>query len=271
MISIVIPSYEPKINEFKQAVNSALKSKTNEIIIVDDNSNPNLKDYFEYLDELKSNPRIKIIYNNKNKGRFNNSLFSLQQSTNRFVKKLDVDDEIKPINFDKLIDKANDEDLIITRYSFKKRLKNKNNVKKWNLFNGSCIYKTENLKDLKIKNGPVNFFGDIIFIMDILSLPDVKVLNIKLDAYKYKVISSTKPKQLLKKSNDWFKGYRWIKENADINVYSAFTIEKLDLFNELMNLKLGSNYQKVKYKTFWIFNFLPKWFKKIISKTVFKF
>ena len=66
-ISVIIPSYE-SLNEIKTCINSILSQESKEmleIIVVDNNSNKDVKDY---LSDLESAGKIKLILNNINYG-----------------------------------------------------------------------------------------------------------------------------------------------------------------------------------------------------------
>lgn len=66
-ISVIIPSYE-SLNEIKTCINSILSHESKEmieIIVVDNNSNKDVKDY---LSDLESTGKIKLILNNINYG-----------------------------------------------------------------------------------------------------------------------------------------------------------------------------------------------------------
>lgn len=271
MISIAIPTYNPNINEFKEAVKSALATTCTEIIIVDDCSDKSNTEYFNYLSELGNNDRIKLIYNEENKGRFMNSFFAVCQATNKYVKKLDADDILVPHEFDRVNEIDHEVDIIFTRYYYKEKLKNKNKHKKWNLFNGSVIYKTSSLSDLNIESTPKNFFGDIIFISHVLSKPDAVSSFLNHAPYKYKIINSTTPSKLLEKYDDWLKGYNWILENTKMDDEILFTIEKQIIFYELMMIKKKQKYSKSKFKYFKSWNFCPGFIKSIVAYFTFKF
>lgn len=270
MISIVIPVYAPSIEDIRNSVESALKTNTNEIIIVDDCTDKiEYKEYFDFLNSIKDE-RVKIIYNEVNKGRFANSLFAVQQATNKYVKKLDCDDEIVTKGFNEVNSSETNSDILFTRYSYKGKVKNKGKTLKWNIFNGSTIYKTETLKNIDVTNTPRNFFGDIVFAMHVLSKENVTVEYIKSNVYNYKIIGSTTPKKLLARWEDWLLGYNWVKDNSIISDYTQFTIEKQDIFYELMMIKLGKKYKKMKYRYFKSLNYTPKFIKRIITHFTFK-
>lgn len=271
MISIAIPTYNPNIEEFKDAVDSALSTVSNEIIIVDDCSDKSYTEYFNYLSNLEKDDRVKIIYNSKNKGRFMNSFFAVTQATNEYVKKLDADDVLVPDEFNKLCEDDHNTDVIFTRYYYKNKLKNKNKHNKWNLFNGSVIYKTSSLLDLDVESTPKNFFGDIIFISHVLSKSDASSSFSNSAPYKYKIINSTTPSKLLEKYDDWLKGYNWILKNTVMDDEILFTIEKQIIFYELMMIKKKLKYEKSKFKYFKSWNLCPKLIKKIVAYFTFKF
>lgn len=267
-----MPSFRPDIKTFKRALNTAIETNSSEIIIVDDNSGEfkDSEEYFEILKEYEKNERFKVFYNKENKGRFLNSHFALTQATQKYVKKLDVDDELIPNEFNKINEMDFEADMLFTRYHFKNSLKNKKKYKKWNIFNGSVIYKRESLDGIDLKDTPTNFFGDIIFIMHIAKQSNSKIEYVNISPYRYMIIGSTTPSKLLAKSSDWIKGYDWVKNNSVINENTEYTIEKLDIFYELMMIKLKQKYKKNKYKYFKSFNLTPKIVKKIVSYFTFK-
>lgn len=270
MISIVIPVYNPNLIDFKSALASALETYTNEIIIVDDCSDKTTHyEYFSFLESI-DDKRVKIFYNLKNLGRFDNSFYALSLATNEYVRKLDADDEIVPSGFNKILEIEFTEDLIFTQYTFNNKLRNKCKEDKWNLFNGSLIYRASHFKNNNFDNGPKKFFGDTIFMLNIMKSPKCTVKYIRTNAYNYKVIGSTTPLQLLNHYKDWLVGYNWIVENGVRNEISLFTIEKQLLFAELIFTKLDIKYNKQKYKYYKGFYYVPKFLRKIISNFVFK-
>lgn len=269
MISIVIPVYNPDLELFKFALTSALKTQTDEIIIIDDCSDKKLNEYFNFLKTI-DDERVRVVYNEKNKGMFKNSTYSITLAKNKYVKKLDSDDEIVVEEFNKLLDEDISGDIIFTKLIWGNKKKNcTNKLNKWILFNGSVVYKTDVVKNLVYKKCPSSSFGDIIPILSILSKKDIKVEYYNYFTYKYNKPKSTAPKLLLLKYSDWVMGYKWIMDKAEINEYSEYTIERQIIFNELLSLKLKINYNEYKYTHYKIFNHIPKFIKKIISYFVF--
>ena len=272
MITIVIPVYKPKLEKFKIALNSALRTNSDEIIIIDD-CTP-VKNNEKYLDFLNiiDDKRVKIIFNKSNKGMLQNSLYSLTVGKNDYVKKLDCDDELFPESFDKLISKINDEDLIVTSFVWGKKTKNKNiNNHKNILFNGSVIYKKNSIRIKDYKNTPKSCFGDIIPIMNILSRNESKILVTNDVVYNYKNPGSTTPKKLLERSDDWLKGFSWINRLNKKTAILRYNYERQLIFYELMCIKMNWKPKYIeKYKYFKSFNKTPIWLKKIIAYFVFK-
>lgn len=271
MISIVMPTYNPNIKEFKKAVQSAVDTNSNEIIIVDDCSDNENVEYFDYLKGLESQSRIKIHYNKENKGRFLNSYYALTLATNDYVKKLDSDDKLIPNEFNKLLLEEHSSSIIFTRYKFKNKQKNKSRSERWNIFNGSSIYRRKDLDDLDLNNTPRNFFGDIIFISHITSKENSEVSFSKLSPYRYMVVGSTTPKKILAKAEDWLVGYEWFKNTTKTRPELEMTIEKQDIFYQLMMLKLGLEYDDRRFKYFKSWNYAPKFVKRMAAYFTFKF
>lgn len=267
-----MPVYKPDLKKFKIALDSALMTKSDEIIIIDDCTPvKNNEKYLDFLNTIKDE-RVKIIFNESNKGMFQNSLYSLTVGKNDYVKKLDCDDELFPEAFDRLINKINDEDLIITSFAWGKKIKNKNiNNQKNILFNGSVIYKKDLIRIEDYKNTPRSCFGDVIPIMNILSRDDSTILLTNDIVYNYKNPGSTTPKKLLERRDDWLIGFNWINKINKKSGILRYNYERQLIFYELMCMRINCEPKYIeKYKYFKSFNRTPIWLKKIIAYFVFK-
>lgn len=91
-ISVLMPVYNTKVEFLKQAVESVLRQtmKDFEFIIVDDGSTD--EDVTGYLKEISSNPKIKVIRNDTNKGIAYSLNAGLEHCSCELIARMDSDD-----------------------------------------------------------------------------------------------------------------------------------------------------------------------------------
>lgn len=267
-----MPVFKPDFNSFKLSFESALKTNSPEIIVVDDNTpKDDFEDYHNFLSGIVDK-RVKVIFNHKNKGMFDNAIYGISKASSEYVKKLDCDDELDYVEFNKLNSMKLDQDIIFTQFIWGKKTKNKtSDYKKWIIFNGNTIYKTSIFNALELNKTSKTVFADLIPTFKILSNEKNKIGFISNSHYIYKIVGDTTPKKLLKRSDDWLKGYQWLLNNCDDRGLFTKSWERQHIFYELLSIKLGNDFDKRKYKYHKYFNYLPLWFKKIISSITFTF
>ena len=100
--------------------------KNFEIIIINDHSKDNTKDY---LNTLKKNTKYIIIHNDSNLGLQASRIKAIAQAKYEYIIQLDDDDQMLPYcleNYNKILTK-NNYDFIITNYSINQSIKNHSN------------------------------------------------------------------------------------------------------------------------------------------------
>lgn len=102
-ISVLMPVYNTKIEYLKQAVESVLRQtmKDFEFVIVDDGSTN--EHVINYLKEISSNSKIKIIRNETNKGIAYSLNTGLEHCGCNLVARMDSDDVARPVWLEKMI------------------------------------------------------------------------------------------------------------------------------------------------------------------------
>lgn len=118
LISIIIPVYNPKIEEFKECIKSIKDQtyKNYEICIVDDCSTK--KEIIEYLKFLEVNDEsIKVKYHNQNQHISKTSNDALKMCSGEFIALVDNDDMISNFAFEECIKVLNEDESIDFIYS----------------------------------------------------------------------------------------------------------------------------------------------------------
>ena len=98
-ISDVMPVFNTPVSYLKEAVDSILTQtvKDFEFIIINDGSTYSCKEYLESL----SDPRIRIIHNEKNLGITKSLNIGLREARGKYIARMDDDDISIPIRFEK--------------------------------------------------------------------------------------------------------------------------------------------------------------------------
>lgn len=278
-LTIVIPTYNPKVRELEKAIDSASNVKNATIIVVDDFSNQYNTDYFNYLDKLEAKG-IKVVRNKINKGPVFNSLYALSLAETKYVKKLDPDDVLIYKNINK-IDFSVDSAIFITKY------KNSFKLNSLRLFNGCIIYNSEVFKreyenfkkylSTKEQSSKKLFFDDITISTHIINNHENEIVIIGRPCYYYRGPSSSTAKKIFQKKEQWLEEYRNylcynIKEKAWKNKLANKTYNDLIIFNKILypNEKTASYRSSAINKKTRIFLKLPVNIIKLIGLLIFK-
>ena len=98
-ISVVMPVFNSQISYLKEAIDSILNQtfKDFQFIIIDDGSTGSCKEYLESL----SDPRIRIIHNEKNLGITKSLNIGLREARGKYIARMDDDDISLPFRFEK--------------------------------------------------------------------------------------------------------------------------------------------------------------------------
>ena len=98
-ISVVMPVFNSQVSYLKEAVDSILTQtfKDFEFIIINDGSTGSCKEYLESL----SDPRIRIIHNEKNLGITKSLNIGLREARGKYIARMDDDDISLPFRFEK--------------------------------------------------------------------------------------------------------------------------------------------------------------------------
>ena len=98
-ISVVMPVFNSQVSYLKEAVDSILTQtfKDFEFVIIDDGSTGSCREYLESL----SDPRIRIIHNEKNLGITKSLNIGLREARGKYIARMDDDDISIPIRFEK--------------------------------------------------------------------------------------------------------------------------------------------------------------------------
>ena len=118
LVSIIIPVYNPKIEEFKECIKSIKDQtyKNYEICIVDDCSSE--KEIIEYLKFLEKNDKsIRVKYHKKNQHISKTSNDALEMCSGEFVALVDNDDTISSFTLEECIKVLNNDKSIDFIYS----------------------------------------------------------------------------------------------------------------------------------------------------------
>ena len=162
IISVIIPSYNSEKFIFK-CINSIPINKKVEVLLIDDFSKKNLKNKIN----LKKYNNFKIFRNKSNFGPGMSRNFGIKKSKGKYILFLDSDDYLKKMNFLKLVNKCENDnvDIIFCRY-------NKDHYPKDNLFFLKTIKTSTNRKELlkKIysKDYPLDECWSILFKREFL-------------------------------------------------------------------------------------------------------
>lgn len=268
MLTIVITTYNPNIKSFEKSLKSAIDSNPKEIIIVDDNSN---EDFKKYLQNIK-HKNVSLVINKENKGPALNGLEAMKLAKTKFVKKLDPDDKLNSKGIVNVINSlSGKEKIVFTGFKFKIFRKNLINLKhRWWIFNANIIYSTEMIKKINYNENVVSFHDDNNWIFNIINNCDESEIKyIRKNTYTYSGFGSTKPRDIIKKANEWFSGFEELRKQPISSKVLKFNIDKQMVFYEMLNIKLENNLNvEHKYKYFKLFGLSPKWLKKLITKIV---
>ena len=98
-ISVVMPVFNTPVSFLKEAVDSIINQtfKDFEFIIIDDGSTGSCREYLESL----SDPRIRIIHNEKNLGITKSLNIGLREASGKYIARMDADDISIPLRLEK--------------------------------------------------------------------------------------------------------------------------------------------------------------------------
>ena len=90
LISVIMPSFNTPVEMLAKAVDSILEQtyRDFEFIIIDDGSTGSCREYLESL----SDPRIRIIHNEKNLGITKSLNIGLRAARGKYIARMDADD-----------------------------------------------------------------------------------------------------------------------------------------------------------------------------------
>ena len=98
-ISVVMPVFNTPVSFLREAVDSIINQtfKDFEFIIIDDGCTGSCSEYLESL----SDPRIRIIHNERNLGITKSLNIGLREARGKYIARMDDDDISIPIRFEK--------------------------------------------------------------------------------------------------------------------------------------------------------------------------